>query len=206
MHWRLYQSGWDHDANAAHLASSFFYFCRLALPRPCWINIIWPLLPRLCWIVSIWLSLFVGMASNRDAWPNAYFLDPGSMRSYTAARVVEISKLAPGASRAWWFCGFPQQFLQRAWVDGNTVKPPMCGRPRAGRGGGPPISCAEYTPPLGAQENPQRVYVQDAETLTVDLIEAHSKASLWQAKENPGALWGGARIGSVPCLRIRPSI
>ena len=40
---------------------------------------------------------------------------------------------------------------------------------------GSPISCAEYTPPPGAQENPQRVYVQDAETLTVDLIEAHSK-------------------------------
>ena len=83
-----------------------------------------------------------------------------------------ITILAPGASRAGWLCGFPQQFLQRAWVDGSTVKPPLCGRPRAGGG---PISCTEYTPPPGAQENPQRVYVQDAETLTVDLIEAHSK-------------------------------
>ena len=41
--------------------------------------------------------------------------------------------MAPGASRSWWFCGFPQQFLQRAWVDGNTVKP-LCGRPRSHRG------------------------------------------------------------------------
>ena len=38
--------------------------------------------------------------------------------------------------RAGWLCGFPQQFLQRAWVDGSTVKPPLCGRPRAGGGGG----------------------------------------------------------------------
>ena len=47
-----------------------------------------------------------------------------------------ITILAPGASRAGWLCGVPQQFLQRAWVDGSTVKPPLCGRPRAGGGGG----------------------------------------------------------------------
>ena len=34
---------------------------------------------------------------------------------------------------------------------------------------------------------------QDAETLTVDLIEDTQKDSLWQAKEKLGALWGGAR-------------
>ena len=33
---------------------------------------------------------------------------------------------------------FLSAFLQRAWVDGNTVKPPLCGRPRAGGCGGYP--------------------------------------------------------------------
>ena len=78
-------------------------------------------------------------------WPNAYFSDPGGyavILGDTSRRDIEgcrasITILAPGASRSWWFCGFPQQFLQRAWVDG-TVKPPLCGRPRAGGGGGYP--------------------------------------------------------------------
>ena len=63
-------------------------------------------------------------------------------------------------------------------MDGNTVKPPLCGRPRAGGCGGYPGATNllhRIYPTSETQENPQRVYVQDAETLTVDLIEAHSK-------------------------------
>ena len=125
------------------------------------------------------------MASNQDAWPNAYFLDPGCMRSCSATRVVEASKAAGPILQYWRqvqadYGGFVvslSTFYNEPGME-TQLKYILCGRPRAGGCGGypgPPISCTEYTPPLGAQENPQRVYVQDAETLTVDLIEAHSK-------------------------------
>ena len=71
------------------------------------------------------------------SWGYAVMLGDTSRRGIEGCR-ASITILAPGASRSWWFCGFPQQFLQRAWVDGNTVKPPLCGRPRAGGCGGYP--------------------------------------------------------------------
>ena len=71
------------------------------------------------------------MASNQDAWPNAYFLDPGGMRSCSATRVVEASKAAGPVLQYWRQVqadhgGFVVSL--RAWVGGNTVKPPLCGR------------------------------------------------------------------------------
>ena len=89
-----------------------------------------------------------------------------------------LTILAPGASRAGWLCGFPSSFYNEpGWMEAQLNLPCVEGlEPEEVEViPGPPISCTEYTPPPGAQENPQRVYVQDAETLTVDLIEAHSK-------------------------------
>ena len=81
LHWRLYQSGWDHDANAAHLASSFSTFVGVGReeigPSPTASLLDKYYLAPASFAGGIWLSLFVGVASNQDAWPNAYFLDPG---------------------------------------------------------------------------------------------------------------------------------
>ena len=125
------------------------------------------------------------MASNQDAWPNAYFLDPGGMRSCSATRVVEASKAAGPVLQYWrqeadhggFVVSLSSFYNEPGWMETQLNLPCVEGlEPEEVEViPGPPISCAEYTPPLGAQENPQRVYVQDAETLTVDLIEAHSK-------------------------------
>ena len=135
--------------------------------------------------MNIWLSLFVGMAS-RDAWPNAYFLDPGSMRSYSAARIAEMAKAAGPVLRYWrqvqaeqggYVVSLSSFYNEPGWMEAQLNLPCVEGlEPEEVEViPGPPISCTEYIPPPKPQENPQRVYVQDAETLTVDLIEAHSK-------------------------------
>ena len=54
------------------------------------------------------------------SWEYEVILGGASRRDIEGCR-ASITILAPGASRAWWFCGFPEQFLQGAWVDGNTV-------------------------------------------------------------------------------------
>ena len=112
------------------------------------------------------------------SWGYAVMLGDASRRDIEGCR-ASITILAPGASRAWWFCGFPQQKKndEPGWMETQLNLPCVEGlEPEEVEViPGPPISCTEYTPPLKLQENPQRVYVQDAETLTVDLIEAHSK-------------------------------
>ena len=111
------------------------------------------------------------------SWGYAVMLGDTSRRDIEGCR-ASITILAPGASRSWWFCGFLSSFYNEpGWMETQLNLPCVEGlQPEDVEViPAPPISCTEYTPPLGAQENPQRVYVQDAETLTVDLIEAHSK-------------------------------